>query len=241
MNKINPNPLSRRACLKAGASRKIAKLALAGALGLAACQKLPETVPLEKTPPGLLSPEKASEKAPGLFKARLSTTKGDFVIEIHRDWAPQGADRFYNLVRLGFYDDTAFFRVVDGFMAQIGIHGSPPVMAKWRDAVIPDDPAAGQSNKRGYVTYATAGPNSRTTQFFINFGDNSNLDAMGFPPFGKIAQGMDVVANLYNGYGDSPASGGVGPDQGRLQMEGNAYLRKEYPKLDYVKTARIEK
>jgi len=186
----------------------------------------------------LLAPEKATEPAPAVFKAKFATTKGDFVIEVHRDWAPRGADRFYNLVKLGFFDDAAFFRAINGFMVQFGIHGSPQVSAKWRDANIPDDPAAGQSNKRGAVTFATAGPNTRTTQLFINYGDNANLDGMGFTPFGLVVEGMDVVDNLYKGYGEG-APQGRGPDQGRLQSEGNAYLKQDFPQLDYIKTARL--
>jgi peptidyl-prolyl cis-trans isomerase A (cyclophilin A) len=186
----------------------------------------------------LMSPEKATEQAPAVFKAKLTTTKGDFTVEVHRDWAPKGADRFYNLVKIGFFDDAAFFRVIDGFMVQFGIHGSPAVSAKWRDANIPDDPAAGHSNMRGALTFATAGPNTRTTQLFINYGNNANLDNMGFTPFGQVTDGMNVVDSLYKGYGEG-APQGNGPDQGRLQGEGNAYLKQAFPLLDYIKTARL--
>jgi len=186
----------------------------------------------------LFAPEKATEQAPSLYKVRFATTKGDFTVEVHRDWAPHGADRFYNLVKIGFYDDTAFFRAVDGFMVQFGIHGSPEVSAKWRSANIPDDAAAGQSNKRGFLTYATAGPNTRTTQLFINYGDNSPLDNQGFTPFGRVVEGMEIVDNLFKGYGEG-APQGAGPDQGRVQMEGNAYLKRDFPKLDYTKSARL--
>jgi peptidyl-prolyl cis-trans isomerase A (cyclophilin A) len=186
----------------------------------------------------LLSPASATAQAPAVFKVKFATTKGDFVIEVHRDWASHGADRFYNLVKLGYFDDAAFFRAIEGFMVQFGIHGSPQVSAKWRDANIPDDPAAGQSNKRGAATFATAGPNTRTTQLFINYGDNANLDGMGFTPFGQVTEGMGVVDSLYKGYGEG-APGGRGPDQGRVQSEGNAYLRKDFPQLDYIKTARL--
>jgi len=187
----------------------------------------------------LLAPEKAVEQAPKTFKARFTTTKGDFVIEVHRDWSPRGADRFYNLVKTGYLNDTAFFRAVDGFMVQFGINGDPKVNAKWREARIQDDASTGQSNTPGMVTYAMGGPNSRTTQLFINYGDNSRLDSMGFTPFGKVVQGMDVVKSLYTGYGDAPPHG-MGPDQFRIQAEGSAYLKKDFPKLDWIKSVHLE-
>ncbi|MFN7983798.1 MAG: peptidylprolyl isomerase [Vicinamibacterales bacterium] len=182
-------------------------------------------------------PAALTEQAPAAFKASFDTSKGTFVIDVHRDWAPNGADRFYNLVKSGFYDDVRFFRVIDGFMAQFGIHGNPAIAAAWRQAQIKDDPVK-QSNKRGYVVFATAGPNTRTTQLFINFGDNTGLDRQGFAPFGTVSTGMDVVDKIYNGYGEG-APRGRGPDQGRLQSEGNAYLAKDFPKLDYIKSAKI--
>ncbi len=188
----------------------------------------------------LSNPAALTEQAPATFKANFDTSKGLFVVEVHRDWAPIGADRFYNLVKSGFYDDVRFFRVIEGFMAQFGIHGNPAVMKSWRSAQIKDDPVK-QSNKRGYVVFATGGPNTRTTQLFINFGDNSRgLDGQGFAPFGQVVTGMDVVDKIYNGYGEG-APRGNGPDQGRLQAEGNAYLNKDFPKLDYIKTATIAK
>jgi peptidyl-prolyl cis-trans isomerase A (cyclophilin A) len=196
----------------------------------------PSAAPADQA--ALLAPEKATEQAPTVFKTKFTTTKGDFVVEVHRDWAPRGADRFYNLVKLGFFDDAAFFRAIDGFMVQFGIHGSPQVSAKWRDANIPDDPAAGQSNKRGAITFATAGPNTRTTQLFINYADNASLDGMGFTPFGQVVEGMSVVDGLYKGYGEG-APQGRGPDQGRIQSEGNAYLKQGFPQLDYIKAARL--
>jgi peptidyl-prolyl cis-trans isomerase A (cyclophilin A) len=141
-------------------------------------------------------------------------------------------------VKNGYYDGVVFFRVVSGFMAQFGIHGSPEVSAAWRNAKIQDDPVV-QSNKRGMVTFAKGGANSRTTQVFINYSDkNERLDAMGFPPFGKVIEGMSVADSLYNGFGDGPPSG-QGPNQGRIQAEGNAYLKSEFKELDYIKTARI--
>jgi peptidyl-prolyl cis-trans isomerase A (cyclophilin A) len=192
-----------------------------------------ETAKLQK----LRSPAALTEKAPDTYKVNLDTTKGLIVIDVHRDWAPNGADRFYNLVKSGFYDNVRFFRVIPGFMAQFGIHGDPQVAAAWRPAQIKDDPVK-QSNNRGFVTFATAGPNTRTTQLFINFKDNSPLDKQGFAPFGQVSKGMDVVDKIYDGYGEGAPSG-RGPEQGRLQSEGNAYLEKNFPKLDYIKTATI--
>ena len=187
----------------------------------------------------LRNPAALKEKAPDLFKANVDTSKGLIVIEVHRDWAPNGADRFYNLVKNGFFEDVRFFRVISGFMAQFGIHGTPGVQSAWRAASLKDDPVR-QSNKRGTVTFATAGPDTRTTQFFINFGDNTGLDKQGFAPFGEIVSGMAVVDKINAEYGEG-APRGKGPDQGRLQSEGNAYLNKEFPKLDYIKSATIAK
>ena len=182
-------------------------------------------------------PSKLTEKAPDSFKALFVTTKGKFTIEVTRSLSPNGADRFYNLVRSGYFKDIAFFRVIPGFMCQFGIHGDPSVSAKWREANINDDPVKG-SNTRGAITFATAGPNTRTTQLFINFGDNANLDSMGFSPFGKVTDGMDIVDKINGQYGEG-APQGMGPDQGRVQMEGNAYLKKDFPNLDYIKSATI--
>jgi len=179
----------------------------------------------------------ASDAAPAKFRARFETTAGDFVIEVQRDWAPQGADRFYNLVKSGYYDGVRFFRVISGFMAQFGIHGDPKMSAAWRGRRIPDDPVR-QSNARGMVTFATAGPNTRTTQVFINYRDNGMLDGQGFAPFGRVVEGMEVVDRLYAGYGEG-APGGAGPEQGRIQAEGHAYLARAFPKLDYVKRATL--
>jgi peptidyl-prolyl cis-trans isomerase A (cyclophilin A) len=187
--------------------------------------------------PGFADPAKLTAKAPETFNVLFNTTKGKFTVEVTRSLAPNGADRFYNLVRSGYFTDVAFFRVVPGFMCQFGIHGDPDVSAKWREAAIADDPVKG-SNTRGTITFATAGPNTRTTQLFINFGDNTSLDGQGFAPFGKVIQGMDVVDKINGEYGDGPP-GGSGPDQGRIQNEGNAYLKKDFPKLDYVKSATI--
>jgi peptidyl-prolyl cis-trans isomerase A (cyclophilin A) len=187
----------------------------------------------------LMNPAALNEHAPAVYKVDFDTSKGLFVIEVHRDWAPAGADRFYNLVRNGFYDNTRFFRVIPGFMAQFGINGDPQVSAKWREAHIPDDPVK-ETNARGMITFATAGPNTRTTQVFINFGNNSMLDSQGFAPFGKVASGINVVDALFAGYGEG-APRGAGPDQSRVQQEGNAYLTQSFAKLDYIKKATIEK
>jgi peptidyl-prolyl cis-trans isomerase A (cyclophilin A) len=187
--------------------------------------------------PAILDPARATDQAPDRFRVRFETTKGAFVVEATRAWAPRGVDRFYNLVRVGYYDDVAFFRVIEGFMVQFGINGDPEVNAAWREARIPDDPVT-QSNRRGTVTYAMAGPDTRTTQLFINFKDNAGLDGQGFAPFGRVVEGMSVVDSLYSGYGEG-APNGMGPDQGRTQYEGNAYLRRSFPGLDYVKTARV--
>jgi len=182
----------------------------------------------------LRNPATLKEIAPAMYKVKFDTSAGVFVVQVHRDWAPLGADRFYNLVKNGFYDDVRFFRVLDGFMAQFGMSGNPGIQAAWRNQQLKDDPVK-QSNKRGYVTFATAGPNSRTTQVFINFDDNASLDAQGFAPFGQVVEGMNVVDKLYSGYGRNNV-----PDQGRITTEGNAYLTKSYPKLDYIKKATIE-
>jgi len=187
----------------------------------------------------LLNPSLAKEKAPAQFRAKFETSKGDFVVQVTRASAPLGADRFYNLVRMGFFNDVAFFRVVDGFMAQFGIHGDPKVSDRWESARIDDDPTR-ESNVRGAVSFATAGPNTRTTQLFINFDDNSQLDSRGFAPFGKVIEGMAVVDQLYKGYGDGAPRGG-GPRQDLIQSQGNRYLRSQFPKLDFIKRASLVK
>ncbi len=188
-------------------------------------------------PQALLDPSLAIEKAPEKYKARFKTSKGVFVIQVNRDWTPNGADRFYNLVRIGYYDGTKFFRAVEGFMVQFGINGDPAVNAVWRQAGIADEPVK-QSNKRGFVTFAKGGPNSRTSQVFINYADNSRLDPMGFPAFGEVVEGMDIVDSLYKGYGEG-APGGQGPNQQLIQSQGNAYLSKSFPLLDTIESATI--
>ena len=195
--------------------------------------------PVAAAPPaaGFADPSKLTATAPDTFKAQFTTTKGKIVIEVTRSLSPNGADRFYNLVKSGFFTDVAFFRVIPGFMCQFGIHGDPAVSAKWREANIADDPVKG-SNTRGAITFATAGPGTRTTQLFINFGDNTGLDGQGFSPFGKVVEGMDIVDKINGEYGEG-APGGNGPSQGRIQTEGNAYLKKDFPNLDYIKSASI--
>jgi len=209
------------------------RFALAGLAFLAAlgCDAAP------KSDAGL--PQGSAEaRAPAVFLTRFETSKGPFVIETHRSWAPRGADRFYQLVRSGFYDNTRFFRVVTSFMVQFGVHGDPEVNAAWESLTIPDDSVT-QSNTRGFVSFAMASaPNTRTTQVFINLIDNTQLDGMGFAPFGQVVEGMSVIDSLYADYGDGPPSG-FGPDQMRLMREGNSYLEREFPKLDFIRTARI--
>lgn len=181
----------------------------------------------------LRAPARLKEVAPPTYSARFDTSAGAFVVLVHRDWAPQGADRFYNLVKNGYYDGTRFFRVLPNFMVQFGINGDPAIQSAWRDANITDDPVK-ESNKRGYITFATAGPGTRTTQVFINFKNNARLDADGFAPFGEVVSGMDVVDKINAEHRDQP-------DQGRLQAQGNAYLARAFPKLDYIRKATIAK
>jgi peptidyl-prolyl cis-trans isomerase A (cyclophilin A) len=192
------------------------------------------TVDLSKAK--LRNPEQLTEKAPATFKANFDTSKGAFVIEVHRDWAPNEADRFYNLVKNGFYDDCRFFRVVPGFMVQFGINGNPAIQRVWSNANMKDDPVK-RSNKRGYVSFAQTGaPNSRSTQMFINFADeNAFLDhsGQGFAPFGQVVSGMNVVDKITAQYGERP-------DQGEITSKGNTYLNASFPKLDYIKKATIE-
>jgi len=187
----------------------------------------------------LANPAALNEPAPATYNVQFDTSKGAFVVEVHRDWAPNGADRFYNLVKNGFFDSARFFRVISGFMVQFGINGDPKLSAVWREARIKDDPVK-KSNARGAITFATAGPDTRTTQVFINYADNSRLDGQGFAPFGTVTSGMDVVDKLYNGYGEGAPSG-QGPAQDRIQREGNAYLTSQFGKLDYIKKAIIQK
>jgi peptidyl-prolyl cis-trans isomerase A (cyclophilin A) len=182
----------------------------------------------------LKNPASLKETAPATYKANFDTSAGAFVVEVHRDWAPLAADRFFNLVKNGFFDNARFFRVVPNFMVQFGMNGDPAVTAAWQGATLKDEPTK-ESNKKGYVTFAKTGePNSRGTQVFINFKDNAFLDGQGFAPFGQVVSGMDVAEKITSQYGESP-------NQGRISAEGNAYLMKEFPKLDYIKKATIAK
>jgi peptidyl-prolyl cis-trans isomerase A (cyclophilin A) len=183
------------------------------------------------------SQSKEAASVPDLFKVTLDTSKGPVVIEVHKDWAPLGAERFYQLVKSGYYDGARFFRVLPGFMAQFGIASDPQTTAKWKDANLQDDPVK-QSNTRGMVTFATAGPNTRTTQMFINTGDNARLDGQGFAPIGKVISGQEAVESLFSGYGEGAPSG-RGPAQQLIEIQGNAYLEKDFPELDFIKKASI--
>lgn len=212
----------------------------AALLATTACGSEPEAQPEAEPQTPLMNPSSPEMNltAPDSFRVRFETTAGDFVVQVHRDWAPNGADRFYSLVSNGYYDGARFFRVIEGFMAQFGIHADPQVSARWRGARIQDD-SVGMSNVRGTITFAQTGqPNSRTTQAFINFGDNSNLDEMGFAPFGRVIEGMDVVDQIHSGYGEA-APRGRGPDQARVQVEGETYLAAEFPELTRIERATV--
>jgi peptidyl-prolyl cis-trans isomerase A (cyclophilin A) len=177
------------------------------------------------------APSGTADQAPDSFRVTFETTRGNFVVDVRRDWSPRGVDRFHELVTSGYFTDVAFFRVLPGFVAQFGMHGDPDVNRRWTDRRIPDDPVR-QSNSRGTVVFATAGPNTRGNQFFINFADNRQLDAQGFSPFGRVVEGMNVVDSIYAGYGENP-------DQSRVADEGNTYLKRHFPRLDYIKSARV--
>lgn len=185
----------------------------------------------------LLRPAVLVAKAPATYQVKFTTTKGDFTISVTRAWSPLGADRFYNLVRHHFYDNTTFFRALKGFVVQWGISAYPPVTAAWEHAPIKDDPVV-QSNLKGYLTYAMGGPNTRTTQVFINLVDNKRLDGMGFSAFGQVTEGMDVVESLYTGYGEG-APDGQGPEQDKIEKLGKPYLDKNFEKLDSIKTTTL--
>jgi peptidyl-prolyl cis-trans isomerase A (cyclophilin A) len=188
----------------------------------------PETKPVEE-PAKKVEPAEPLPK--GVARVKFVTTRGDFVIEVNPTWAPVGAARFLTLVRNGYFDDAAFFRVVPGFVVQFGLAADPAVTKVWADSVIRDDPVR-VSNKRGTIVFATAGPNTRTTQIFINYGNNGRLDQQGFAPFGTVVSGMKVVDRISAAYGQSP-------NQARIHSEGNEYLKDNFPKLDYIRTARI--
>lgn len=206
-----------------------------------AAKEKPKEKPMEPAKPeaakpaparALLNPAKLNEKAPETYTVIFDTSKGTVKIQVERAWAPLGADRFYNLVKNGFYDGARFFRIVPNFVVQFGLSGDPAVNAAWEDARIKDDPVL-KTNRRGAVTFATAGPNTRTTQVFINLRANAFLDPQGFAPFGQVVEGMEVIDSLYAGYGESP-------DQGMIRSQGNQYLLKRFPNLDYIKKATIQ-
>jgi peptidyl-prolyl cis-trans isomerase A (cyclophilin A) len=176
-------------------------------------------------------PSGTAPAAPDSFRVAFETTRGNFVVDVIRAWSPRGVDRFHELIDAGYFTDVAFFRVVPGFVAQFGMHGDPAVNRRWGDRAILDDPVV-QSNKRGTIVFATSGPNTRGNQFFINYSDNTRLDGLGFSPFGRVVEGMSVVDSIYDGYGETP-------DQSRVAADGNAYLKREFPRLDYIKSARI--
>lgn len=198
----------------------------------------PPPPPPEAAVPTLL-PAPSEAASPDSFRVKFETTKGNFAVEVIRAWAPKGADRFYRLVKEGYFKDIRFFRVLPGFMAQFGMSGNPALNARMDSLRIPDDPIT-QSNKRGMVTFATAGPNTRSSQFFINYGDNVSLDSQGFSPFGRVVDGMKVVDAMYSGYGEG-APNGAGPSQDSIAKKGNEYLQRAFPKLDYIKSATIVK
>lgn len=227
-----PSPVGRRAAPR----RLIAALL---AIGCAAPQRAGDLPAVARA--ALADPRHPfwSARAPALSRVRFETTAGAFVVEVHRDWAPRGADRLYDLARAGFFDDSRFFRVRAGFIAQFGIPGDPAIAAAWRDAKLPDD-SVRHSNVRGTVSYAMTGPGERTTQLFVNLADNARLDAEGFAPVGVVVEGMDVVDRLYAGYGESAGGGMRGGKQGELFAGGNAYLDRAYPKLDRLIRARVE-
>jgi peptidyl-prolyl cis-trans isomerase A (cyclophilin A) len=205
----------------------------------AACSVLAGCSPSEPTAKKEAAAPAKKETAPDVFTVNLDTSKGPVAIEVHRDWAPIGADQFYSLVKTGFYDGDRFFRVVRNFVVQFGINGDPKANRLWANASLPDDPVT-QHNRRGMVTFATAGPNTRSTQVFINLKDNSAaLDKSGFAPFGKVTTGMDVVDSFYNSYGDM-APRGQGPDATQIEVQGNEYLASHFPRLDYIKKATIQ-
>ena len=179
----------------------------------------------------LLHPASLTAKAPADFKVKFTTSAGDFLVEVHRDWAPLGADRFYNLVRRGFFTNASFFRVVPGFVVQFGLNANPAINKAWQQATIQDDPVK-QPNQRGTLVFATSGPNSRTTQLFINFANNGRLDQMGFAPFGEVIDGMDVVDKIYPGYREQPRQDLIG-------QQGDAYISQNFPKIDKIKLARV--
>lgn len=204
------------------------------ACAAAVCAGTVQARPAASPPPALLHPATLTAKAPSRFTVTFTTTKGSFAVTVHRNWSPRGADRFYNLVRSRFYDGQKIFRVVRRFVIQFGISPYPQVSAAWANADIRDDPAAGHHNVRGTIAFASAGPDTRTTQVFVNTGDNVRLDGYGFTPFGAVTSGMKTIDALYGGYADRPT-----PHQAEMMQQGNAYFRTHWPKLDAIVSARI--
>ena len=199
-----------------------------------------EPAPAEQAVPAdspLLTPANLTETAPETYQVRFETSAGPIVVQVNRAWSPNGADRFYNLVKNGYYDDTRFYRVVEGFMAQFGLKGVPAIDQAWRDAKFPDDPFT-QSNRRGTITFAHAGTDTRTTQVFFNFKDNTHLDESGFTPFGEVVEGLDVMDKIYAGYGELPPAGN-GPDYAKAWVQGNKYLDENFPEMSKVNTATL--
>lgn len=235
LGRIGPGAREAIPVLKEVRAGEREKLRLAAAEALARIDVEGAGGPLH---PALLDPKLANEEAPARFRARFETTRGVFVVEVERAWSPQGADRFHHLVRYGFFDGASFFRVVSGFVVQFGLSGSSRVNGAWSGATIPDDPAK-ESNRKGTIAFArTDAPGSRTTQVFVNLSDNTRLDAMGFTPFGRVVEGMDVVEKLYDGYGEM-APRGKGPDSQAIASLGDAYLKRDFPKLDAIERATL--
>ena len=207
----------------------------------AACDPVPPP-PQEEVPSpdsaGVAGPA-ADATAPAVFRVRMETSKGPVVVELHRDWAPIGVDRFYTLVQADFFNEARFFRVLPGFVAQFGIPGDPQVAQAWDNRNLQDDPVK-QSNRRGTLTYASMAPtpHTRSTQLFINLADNPNLDGMGFAAIGEVVEGMSAIDSLFSGYGEGPPYG-TGPDQGRMSAQGNTYLQQNFPQLDYIRSVTI--
>jgi peptidyl-prolyl cis-trans isomerase A (cyclophilin A) len=218
-------------------TRSVSSLCLSLCLAIAACNKAAKQAP----GPALLTPNptELAAPAPDSFTVRFETSKGAFTAQFFRAWAPLGVDRFHYLAKNGYYDGVVFFRVLPNFVVQFGIHGDPKVSEAWRGRSIQDDKVV-QSNQQGFITYAMGGPNTRTTQIFINKRDNGRLDSLGFAPIGKITDGMHIVEQIYGGYGEGGPRGG-GPDQEAIRLQGNAYLNRMFPRLDSIVTARIVK
>lgn len=225
---------------------RTARVSVVGmAMALVACHRAPSVTSVAPASASeqralLLQPDAAywSEPAPAEYSVSVETTKGTFVIGVTRALAPRGADRFYRLVRAGYFDDSRFFRVVPGFIAQFGIPGDPAITQVWKDRAMPDD-SARASDVRGTIAYAMTGPNTRTTQLFISLVDNSRLDTQGFSPIGRVVSGMDVVDQLYGGYGESAGGGMRAGKQDRMMNEGNQHLDRDFPRLDRLVRARV--